>query len=50
MIKAMRKNYECPRVEVIEIEKQGVFCTSGPQPISNPSGGTENVGRNSFGF
>ena len=46
----MRKNYEAPKSEMIEIETQGVFCTSGSQPISNPSGGTENVGRNSFGF
>jgi hypothetical protein len=46
----MRKNYVSPRVEVIEIEKQGVLCGSAPQPIINPMGGTENFSRNSFGL
>ncbi len=46
----MRKNYESPRVEIIEIEMQGVLCSSVPEPTSNPSGGTESVGRTSFGF
>lgn len=46
----MRKHYESPLAEVIEIEMQGVLCSSAPQPISNPSGGTENVGRTGFQF
>lgn len=46
----MRKNYEAPKSEMIEIENQGVLCASAPQPVNDPMGGTENVGRNSFGF
>lgn len=45
----MRKNYESPRMEVIEIEMQSVLCSSVPQP-TNPSGDTENVGFSSFNF
>lgn len=46
----MRKNYEAPKSEMIEIENQSVLCASAPQPISNPSGGTENVDFNRFNF
>ena len=48
----MRKNYESPRLEVIEIEMQGVLCSSAPQPttIPNPTGGTESINRNDFSF
>lgn len=45
----MSKNYESPRMEIVEIEEQGVLCISTPQ-TTNPSGSTENVGRSSFSF
>jgi len=45
----MRKNYESPRVEVIEVEMQGVLCGSVPGPV-NPLGNTENIGLESFNF
>ena len=38
------KHYEAPQVEVIEIEPQGILCTSGGSPVTNKGAGTTNMG------
>ena len=43
-----QKVYESPKAEVIEIEAQGVLCTSGGAATSpGTGGGTTNMGINS---
>jgi hypothetical protein len=44
MKKTTEKRYEAPQVEVIEIEPQGILCTSGGSPVTNKGAGTTNMG------
>ena len=47
MKKSNLKVYESPRVEVIEIECQGILCDSAPGTSTSAGGGTTNMGINS---
>ena len=43
-MKTTTKRYEAPQVEVIEIEPQGILCTSGGSPVTSKGAGTTNMG------
>ena len=42
-----RQGYEAPKVEVIEIEYQGILCASAGAVTTTGGGGTTNMGYNS---
>lgn len=42
-MKTTTKRYEAPQAEVIEIEPQGILCSSGGVVSTNAGGGTETM-------
>lgn len=42
-MKKTEKRYEAPQAEVIEIEPQGILCSSGGVVSTNAGGGTESM-------
>ena len=50
MKKNTNRRYEAPRVEVIEIESQGVLCVSGGADTSIGGGGTTNMNIQGYGW
>lgn len=46
-----QKVYEAPKLEIIEIESQGVLCASAPAASTGAGGGTTNMNvQNGYGW